>query len=393
MKAWVIEKNKTSNLQENKKIFLPSEALNFHDNVPIPEILENEALIKIRSAGLNFNTVWSAKAYPVDSFQLVMGHVRRNPKDKKHIQDYFIPGSDGSGTVVKIGKNNKFKEGDEVVVHCAVIADEDMLMKDPMLSKTQSVWGYETNFGSFAEYSVVKISQLIPKPKNLAWNISGSYMLTLGTAYRMLASKNGLDLKKNDTCLIWGASGGLGVFAIQICNYLGVEPVCVVSTKEKADFCRKFGAKNIVITSEMENSSFLLNDGSFNLKSWSEMSLKISNLIGTNKVDSVFEHPGADTLALSVYLLKRGGKVVTCAATSGFKASIDLRYLWMEMKQLIGSHFCNSEEANLASALIQGGHIIHAPSQIINFKNLPGGLDLISQRKSVGKIAVDYDLS
>ena len=237
MKALVIEKK---NLLNIKKKWSPKETLSLRDNIILPEIAENEALVKIKSAGLNFNTVWSSIAYPVDPFALLNGHVRRNPNDKKHLRDYFIPGSDGSGEIVKIKKNKNFKEGDEVVIHCAVIADKDLKMKDPMLSKTQSVWGYETNFGSFAEYSIVKISQLIPKPKNLPWNISGSYMLTLGTAYRMLASVNGLDLKRNDTCFIWGASGGLGIFAIQICNYLGVKPICFVSNNDKKEFCKKF---------------------------------------------------------------------------------------------------------------------------------------------------------
>ena len=109
-----------------------------------------------------------------------------------------------------------------------------------MLSKTQSVWGYETNFGSFAEYSIVKISQLLSKPKNLNDNISGSYMLTLGTAYRMIISENGGKLQKGETCLIWGASGGLGIFAIQLVNHMGGIPICVVSTKEKAEYCKNF---------------------------------------------------------------------------------------------------------------------------------------------------------
>ena len=123
--------------------------MELRDDIKLPDIDENEALIKVYSAGLNFNSVWSARCYPVDPFSLANGHVRRNKNDKKHLQDYFIPGSDACGQIVKIGKNKSFKEGDEVVVHCAVISDEDLNLKDPMLSKSQSVWGYETNFGSF----------------------------------------------------------------------------------------------------------------------------------------------------------------------------------------------------------------------------------------------------
>ena len=153
MKCWVIKKTKSKEILANdNKNIIPSDVLSLEQDIELPEISQDEALIKINSAGLNFNSVWSAKCFPVDPFSLVNGHVRRNKEEKKHIQDYFIPGSDAAGKIMKIGKSEKFKEGDEIVVHCAVINEKDLNLKDPMLSKTQSVWGYETNFGSFAEY-------------------------------------------------------------------------------------------------------------------------------------------------------------------------------------------------------------------------------------------------
>ena len=160
MNAWCIKKDKIQNLIKQKNEWMPSEALSLVE-VPIPDIDDDEALIKCYSAGLNFNTVWSTKCIPVNPFNLVNGHVKRNPLSKKHVQDYFIPGSDGAGVIIKSGKNLKiFKEGDEVVIHCSVIADDDLKLNDPMTSKTQSIWGYETNFGSFADYTIVKESQL-----------------------------------------------------------------------------------------------------------------------------------------------------------------------------------------------------------------------------------------
>ena len=389
MKAWIISKNKArQTLSDTNHKILPSSILELNNEIKLPTISENEALIKIEAAGLNFNSVWSARCYPVDPFSLVNGHIRRNQNDKKHLQDYFIPGSDASGHIVKIGDNSKFKEGDQVIVHCAVISDEDLSLNDPMLSKSQSVWGYETNFGSFAEYSIVKTSQLIPKPKNINFNQAGSYMLTLGTAYRMLVSKNGGQLKKGETCLIWGASGGLGIFAIQLVKYLGGIPICVVSTREKVEYCKKFGAEHIICLEDLENKTFFDKENNFNNKMWYEFSKNIKKIAGKDKVDMVFEHIGRDTMALSFYLLRRGGRVVTCAATSGYLAQIDIRYVWMEMKKLIGSHFCNQNEATAASDLIASGDLVHNPSKILEFKDLPMGLDMISNRSSLGKIAI-----
>jgi len=391
MKCWVIKKTKSKEiLANNNKNIIPSDVLSLEQDIELPEISQDEALIKINSAGLNFNSVWSAKCFPVDPFSLVNGHVRRNKEEKKHIQDYFIPGSDAAGKIMKIGKSEKFKEGDEIVVHCAVINEKDLGLKDPMLSKTQSVWGYETNFGSFAEFSIVKISQLLKKPKNLDFANAGSYMLTLGTAHRMIASDNGGKLKKGETCLIWGASGGLGIFAVQLINKLGGIPICVVSTKQKAEYCKKFGAKYTIVLETLENKSFLINED-FNMRMWLEFSGQIKKLIGTEKVDMVFEHIGKETMALSVYLLRRGGRVVTCAASSGYEAKIDIRYIWMEMKKIIGSHFCNIKEAEEANDLISSGIIKHEPSKIINFDEIPSGLDEINSRKSFGKIAVKFN--
>ena len=121
---------------------------------------------------------------------------------------------------------------------------------------------------------------------------------------------------------------------------------------------------------------------------WYEFSKNIKKIAGKDKVDMVFEHIGRDTMALSFYLLRRGGRVVTCAATSGYLAQIDIRYVWMEMKKLIGSHFCNQNEATAASDLIASGDLVHNPSKILEFKDLPMGLDMISNRSSLGKIAI-----
>ena len=388
MKAWVISKSSVKSYIEKKVSPRASEIMELRDDITLPEITDDQVLIKLNSTGLNFNSVWSSRLYPVDPFTLLNNHIRRNRSDKNQSIDYFIPGSDACGQIIKIGKNNyNFKEGDEVVIHCAVIDEKDMKMNDPMLSKTQSIWGYETNFGSFSEYCVAKSSQLLKKPKNLASEICGSYMLTLGTAYRMIVSQNGGGLKKGETCLIWGAAGGLGVFAIQLVKYLGGVPICVVSTKEKMEYCKKFGAKHIICLEDFDNKEFLI-DNNFNMKLWMEFSSKLRFLIGSDKVDMVFEHVGRDTMALSIYLLRRGGRVVTCAATSGFSANIDIRYIWMEMKKIIGSHFCNLQEAIEANELISNNIIKHEPSKIIEFKSIPEYLDKIDKRSSLGKIAV-----
>lgn len=387
MKAWTI--NRANPNSEN--IRLPSESLVMR-TVPIPEIKNsNEVLVKLKSSSLNFNTVWSCMRQPMDPFTLLAGHIKRNPYDNHHNLDYYIPGSDGSGSVVDVGDGVlDFKPGDDVVIHCAVISDEDTHLKDSMLSKSQSIWGYETNYGAFAEYTLIKSSQLIKKPESLDFLTAGSCLLTLGTAYRMLISENGAQIKKGETCLIWGASGGLGVFAIQLCLAIGAIPVCIVSDEDKAKYCKDIGANKVIICDRKDQEDLVDKNGKANYLRWRKFEKKLMECLGNNRVDCVFEHIGRNVFSMSIFLLRRGGRLVTCAATTGYEAIIDIRYVWMEMKRIIGSHFCTSAEAKEALDMLLHGQIKHKYDTAIAFDEIPKGLDSLYLRNSRGKIVVQY---
>lgn len=390
MKAWTIAKRSNFNSHTESQE-LPSRALELSEVSTPPSPLKGEVLIKIKSSSINFNGVWSCQRRPKDPFSLLADHIRRNPNDKHHELDYFIPGSDACAEVVQVGSGvSQFKEGDTVVAHCAVICEEDLGMPDPMLSKSQSIWGYETNYGSFAEYSLVKSSQLIAKPVGIDYLTAGSCLLTLGTAYRMLISENGAQLKRGESCLIWGASGGLGVFAIQLCISIGAIPVCIVSTEEKADYCRKLGATYVLVADREVQKNFVDKAGQPVFLNWRQFSKKLHGLIGEERVDCVFEHVGRDVFSLSVFLLRRGGRLVTCAATSGYDCVVDVRFVWMEMKRIIGSHFCNSLEAKEALSMLSLGAVKHESSKIIQFEDIPAGLDHLALRLATGKVAVNY---
>ncbi len=387
MRAWTINKSNPNFVN----IQLPSESLVMR-NVAIPKIKnKNEVLVKLKSSSLNFNTVWSCMRQPMDPFTLLAGHINRNPCDKHHNLDYYIPGSDGAGVVVDVGEGVlDFKLGDEVVIHCAVISDEDAHMKDSMLSKSQSIWGYETNYGAFAEYTLIKSSQLIKKPESLDFLTAGSCLLTLGTAYRMLISENGALIKKGETCLIWGASGGLGVFAIQLCLAIGAIPVCIVSDVIKAKYCKDIGANLVIIYDRKDQEDLVDKNGKANYLKWRKFEKKLTECLGNSRVDCVFEHIGRNVFSMSIFLLRRGGRLVTCAATTGYESIIDIRYVWMEMKRIIGSHFCTPSEAKEALEMLVHGRIKHKYDTAIAFDEIPKGLDSIYLRNSRGKIVVQY---
>ena len=353
--------------------------------IDLPELRDDEVLIEVRAAGLNANSIWSLQRKPADPFLLLSNMIRNNPDRAHHLQDFQVIGSDASGKVVEVGTGvMDWKRGDEVVVHCNVFnADDPITKTDELLSESQAIWGYETNYGAFATYSIVKANQLRQRPQHLSWEDSASYMLTLTTAYRMLVSPNGAMLKPGETCLIWGAAGGLGLFAIQLATLMGAIPIAVVSSEERAETCRNFGAEHFLFRNEMKHP-MISSNGSPNPLAWRE----IRNSLGRQGIgapDVVFEHVGRETLAASIFLARRGGRVVTCAASSGFESVIDLRYLWMQVKRIIGSHIANSLEATEANALVLAKKIQPTVSRIDTFSNLGNLLDDLHEGRVLGK--------
>ena len=359
--------------------------------VPIPEIKDDEVLVEVKASALNYNSVWSSLSYPISPFALINQHVMRNKAESDHLQDFAIFGSDASGIIAKKGKNvSRFKEGDEVLIHCNTINTEDPIAQmDGMLPPSQSIWGYETNYGAFAQYTKVKSSQLIAKPKHISWEVAGSFALTLSTAYRMLISPNGANIKAGDNCLIWGAAGGLGNFAIQLVKLAGANPIAVISNDEKEKKCRELGAE-IVINRDNDNfGNFILENGEPNYLAWRKAKQTLSKK-GVDGIDIVFEHVGRETMGVSLYFLNRGGKVVTCAASSGYNAVVDLRYLWMSLKSIIGSHFANYYEAHKAAELVFDGKINPLISSVNSIDKLVQGADQIYSNSTYGKLVFTH---
>ena len=163
-------------------------------------------------------------------------------------------------------------------------------------------------------------------------------------------------MKQGDNVLIWGASGGLGGFATQYALNGGATPVCVVSSEEKAEICRSMGAELIINRSE-EDYRFWKDEHTQDPKEWRRFGARIRELTGGEDVDIVFEHPGRETFGASVFVARKGGTIVTCASTSGYMHEYDNRYLWMNLKRIIGSHFANYRESWEANRLIAKGMI------------------------------------
>ncbi|HEY9413775.1 MAG TPA: crotonyl-CoA carboxylase/reductase [Pseudonocardia sp.] len=329
------------------------------DEVATPELGPGEALVAVMASAINYNTVWTSIFEPVSTFGFLKRYGKLSPLTRRHDLPYHVVGSDLAGVVVRTGPGvNRWKAGDEVVAHClSVELESPDGHSDTMMDPEQRIWGFETNFGGLAELALVKSNQLMPKPGHLSWEEAASPGLVNSTAYRQLVSRNGAAMKQGDTVLIWGASGGLGSYATQFALNGGATPICVVSSPEKAEICRKMGAE-LIIDRAGEGYRFWKDEHTQDPKEQRRFGARIRELTGGDDPDIVFEHPGRETFGASVYVTRKGGTIVTCASTSGYEHVYDNRYLWMNLKRIVGSHFANYREAWEANRLVAKG-LIH----------------------------------
>lgn len=352
--------------------------------VDVPKLDSNEVLVHVMAAGVNYNGVWAALGQPISPFD-------------GHGAPYHVAGSDASGIVWAVGeKVTRWKVGDEVVIHCNQDDgdDEECNGGDPMYSASQRIWGYETPDGSFSQFTRVQSQQLMPRPRHLTWEESACYTLTLATAYRMLFGHAPHDLKPGQNVLVWGASGGLGSYAIQLINTAGANAIGVISDEDKRDFVMGLGAKGVINRKDYACWGVLPEVNSAEYGAWFKEARKFGKAIwditgkGVN-VDIVFEHPGESTFPVSTFVCKKGGMVVICAGTTGFNCTFDVRYLWMHQKRLQGSHFAHLKQASAANQLMLERRLDPCMSEVFPWAQLPlAHMKMMNNAHKPGNMAV-----
>ncbi len=353
------------------------------ETVDVPEIGPREVLVYVMAAGINYNNVWAALGIPID---VIAARQKAGEKEAFH-----IGGSDASGIVWKVGSEVKnCKVGDEVVVHCGIWDPNDPVVTsggDPMFAPSQRIWGYETNWGSFAQFTKVQDHQVLPKAKHLSWEAAACFMLVGATAYRMLHRWGEHAVRENDVVLIWGGAGGLGSMAIQIVKAAGAKAVAVVSGEDKFEYCKNLGAVGVINRNKFNHwgmlphwtdteayNKWLAGARSFGKAIWEVLGERRSPRI-------VFEHPGESTVPTSGFVCDTGGMVVICAGTTGYNATLDLRYHWMRQKSLQGSHFANDDEAKGINDLVIAGKVDPCLSKTWTFEETGLGHQLMRENK------------
>jgi len=324
--------------------------------VPVPSISPNEALLRIRAIGLNYNDVWGRRGLPGMDFHLP-----------------HISGTDASGVVEAVGSEvTNVKVGDEVVVNGALscMACASCIRGEPFVCAQFRIWGFQTGplDGAQAEYGKVPAAHLVPKPANLSWEEAASMPLVLVTAWRMLVTR--ARIRPGDFVLVWGGAGGLGTMAVQICKLFGARAIAVVAGEAKAALARELGAEFVIDRKSQR------------------VVREIQKITERRGVDIVFEHVGEATWETSILALKWGGTIVICGATTGFQAGVDLRFLWNKQQNYLGSHFGTTAELVDALAFVRRGLIKPVVMKVLPLEAVTEAHAIMEKDEVIGKLVL-----
>jgi len=317
---------------------------------------EDEVRIEVRAGALNHLDVWTRRGLP--GLDLSMPHV---------------PGSDGAGVVDAVGDGvSRFEAGDRVAVSAGIHCGECEFCRDGDVTMCVDyhLLG-EHRRGVHAEYAVVPEQALVSVPEGVGWETAAAAPLVFQTAWRMLVTRG--ELRPGESILILGASGGVGHAAVQIADYVGAEVYATASTDEKLAYAAEIGADH-VINYEEEN-----------------FAAAIREQTGKRGVDVVVDHVGAATWGDSLQSLARGGRLLTCGATTGGRPETDINRIFWNQLEVIGSTMGTPGEVDDVLDLVWNGPFEPRIREVLPMSQTARAHELLEEREGFGKVVVIPD--
>jgi NADPH:quinone reductase-like Zn-dependent oxidoreductase len=211
----------------------------------------------------------------------------------------------------------------------------------------------------------------VPVPEGVDWKIAGSASLVFGTAWRMLLARGGL--RPGESVLVLGASGGVGHAAVQIADYAGAEVYATASSDEKLEYARDCGADHLI---NYEDEDF---------------ARRIRELTGGRGVDMVVDHIGATTYEDSLKSLAKGGRLVTCGATTGPNPGAGLNRIFWNQLSVIGSTMATPGEFDDVLELVWDGTFEPRIREVLPMSETARAHELVENREGFGKVVVIPD--
>lgn len=322
--------------------------------LPTPEPRAREVRVKVKAVALNHLDVWVREGWP--GLRLDLPHVL---------------GSDVAGVVDAVGAEvDDLKAGTEVLINPGLScgACEKCLRGDDTLCRRYAILGEDVR-GGYAEYVCVPRQNILPKPAPLSFELSACLPLTFLTAWHMLMTR--AQLRPGETVLIHAAGSGVGSAAVQIAHLAGARVIATASTRAKLDKAAELGAEHLINYAE---SDFLE---------------EVKRITRRRLVDVVFEHVGASTWDKSVQCLPRGGRLVTCGATTGHDVKLDLRVLFYKSISLLGSTMGSKGELFRILELVEAGKLKPVLDRVMPLSAAAEGHQLLRDRKVFGNVVLN----
>jgi NADPH:quinone reductase-like Zn-dependent oxidoreductase len=320
---------------------------------PDPKIKANETLVEVRACALNHLDVWVRGGLP--GIKIPLPH---------------ILGNDVAGVVREVGELVTWvKPGDEVMLQPGVSCGhcpECLAGRDNMCDEYDII-GYRRD-GGYAELLAVPGVNCIPKPKNLSWPEAAALPLVTLTAWHMLVTQ--ARVQPGEDVLVHAAGSGVGSLGIQIARIHGARVIATASSEEKLAKARELGADETV---------------NYTREDWPK---EVRKLTGGRGVDIVFEHTGAATWPGSLVSLRKGGRLVTCGATSGFDARTDLRQVFYRHLTILGSMMGSKAELLSAMKFIESGQIRAVIDRTLPLADARKAHGLMEDRAQFGKLVL-----
>ncbi len=324
------------------------------DDIPKPELSVNQVLVDIKATSLNHLDIWVRKGIPGVPLPL-------------------ITGSDAAGIISEVGDGvKKSRIGEKVMIQplifCGKCASCNKGKEN--LCKSMGIMG-ENCQGVNAERIIVEESQAIPFPDQLSFEAAASFALVAQTSFQMLVRR--ANLQAGEFVLIWGASSGVGSMGIQIAKVKGATVIAISGTNEKCEKAGLLGADHIL-----------------NYKT-DDIFSEVKSLTNGKGIDVVFEHVGQETWNISMKSLARGGRVVTCGATTGFKANLNLTHLFFKQQSILGSTMGSVSSFDGALTLLNEGKIKPVIDRIFPISEIQSAHEYLESSMQFGKVVLSYE--
>lgn len=323
-------------------------------DVPVPEVVApDDVLVRIRTAALN----------RLDLF--VAGGLPGAPPFP------FVPGADGAGVVAAAGPGaTGFRPGDEVIINPGLSCGrcEACLAGEQSLCPSFRLLG-EHRAGTFAEFVVVPAANLAPRPPGFSWAESAAFPLATLTAWRMLVTRAAV--QAGETILVWGVGGGVAVAAVQVARELGARVVVTSSSAAKLAIATGLGAE-----AGINHAT-------------GDVVAEVRRLTEGRGADVVVDAVGEATWARSLRALRRGGRLVTCGATSGPMVGLDLRKLFWHQWTILGSTMGNHREFAEITARAHRGQLRPRVDMVVPLADAPAAYRRLAEGTQMGKLVIE----